>query len=180
MIDTDMTVNHCPQCGCLCLLSQSAIAAEQDAGKTVAIACHQCHTQFGLDHNRPTGIKRARSAKMNLTTCPSCKKAISVPDPLPDHLIVDLFCPLCDSQIDQASLSQPAPPPLSAAPDPISRPADITTDSAAHPNRKNSVNRGPLYVLILACLIAYLLWAFETGQFPFDQLSIDQWLKILG
>ena len=93
---------------------------------------------------------------------------------------IDLFCPLCDSKIQQGDQDKkvattpgattPAAP--LETPSPV---AEISNDNASKPGRDTSVNRMPLYLLILVCLAVYLYWARETGQLP-----IDQWLKILG
>ena len=58
MTHNDSIMNHCPHCDSLCLLSHSEVDAAQAANKAVAITCHQCNAQFGLEHNRPTGTKR--------------------------------------------------------------------------------------------------------------------------
>ena len=174
MSEPSINMRHCPQCGSVCLLSQSAIAAAEADGRTVAIACHSCNAQFGLDHNRATGTKRARLAKMDIFDCPSCRNPISVPDPLPDPAIVDLVCPLCDCAINPADLMQSAAPmaPITDyhSPDDI-----ITTENLRPPERDQTVTRVPLYLLIIACLAVYLYWARETGHLP-----IDQWLKDFG
>ena len=111
--------------------------------------------------------------------------AITIPTRLSSDAKIDLFCPLCDSAIQQAdqdnqaattpnatiqATKTPATPP--ETPSPV---AEISTDNASKPDRDTSVNRMPLYLLILVCLAVYLYWARETGQLP-----IDQWLKILG
>ena len=175
MTHNDTIMNHCPHCDSLCLLSQSEVEAAQAANKAVAITCHQCNAQFGLDHNGPTGTKRARPATMKIVDCPACKMAITIPTRLSSDMKIDLFCPLCDSEIQQADLDHqaaPAPTTPLATPSPV---AEISTDDRSKPSRDTSVNRMPLYLLILACLAVYLYWARETGQLP-----IDQWLKILG
>ena len=79
------------------------------------------------------------------------------------------------SKIQQANPENQAattPTTLLETPSPV---AEISNDNADKPARDNGVNRMPLYLLILICLVVYLYWARETGQLP-----IDQWLKILG
>lgn len=175
MTNNDSIMNHCPHCDSLCLISQSDVDAAQAANKAVAITCHQCNAQFSLDHNRPTGTKRARPAEMKIVDCPSCKMAITIPTHLSSDGEIDLFCPLCDSKIQQADPENQAattPTTLLETPSAV---AEISNDNANKPARDNGVNRMPLYLLILICLVVYLYWARETGQLP-----IDQWLKILG
>ncbi len=175
MTNNDSIMNHCPHCDSLCLLSQSEVDTAQAANKAVAITCHQCNGQFGLEHNCPTGTKPARPAAMKIIDCPSCKMAITIPTRLSRDVKINLFCPLCDSEIQQAgSDNQAATTPTAPleTPSPV---AEISNDNASKPERDTSVNRMPLYLLILVCLAVYLYWARETGQLP-----IDQWLKILG
>ena len=62
MTHNDSIMNHCPHCDSLCLLSQSEVDMAQAANKAVAITCHQCNAQFGLEHNCPTDTKPARPA----------------------------------------------------------------------------------------------------------------------
>jgi hypothetical protein len=175
MTHNDSIMIHCPHCDSLCLLSQSEVDTAQAANKAVAITCHQCNGQFGLDHNCPTDTKRARLAEMKIIDCPSCKMAITIPTHRSSDVKVDLFCPLCNGEIQQADpdnqvTTTPTAPP--EAPSPV---AEINSDNADKPDRDTSINRMPLYLLILVCLAVYLYWARETGQLP-----IDQWLKILG
>ena len=185
MTHNDSIMNHCPHCDSLCLLSQSEVDTAQAANKAVAITCYQCNAQFGLEHNCPTGTKPARPAEMKIVDCPSCKMAITIPTRLSSDAKIDLFCPLCDSAIQQAdqdnqaattpnatiqATKTPATPP--ETPSPV---AEISNDNASKPDRDTSINRMPLYLLILICLGVYLYWARETGQLP-----IDQWLMILG
>ena len=101
--------------------------------------------------------------------------AITVPTHLSSDVKIGLFCPLCDSEIKQADPdNQAATTPTAPAetPSPV---AEISNNNASEPGRDTSVNRMPLYLLIMVCLAVYLYWARETGQLP-----IDQWLKILG
>ena len=157
----------------------------QAANKAVAITCHQCNAQFGLEHNCPTDTKPARPAKMKIIDCPSCKMAITIPTRLSGDMKIDLFCPLCDSKIQQddqdkkvATTPGATTPSATTPAAPLETPgpvAEISNDNASKPGRDTSVNRMPLYLLILVCLAVYLYWARETGQLP-----IDQWLKILG
>jgi hypothetical protein len=101
--------------------------------------------------------------------------AITVPTHRSSDVKVDLFCPLCNGEIQQADpdnqVTTTPTAPLEA-PSPV---AEINSDNADKPDRDTSINRMPLYLLILVCLAVYLYWARETGQLP-----IDQWLKILG
>ena len=190
MTHNDSIMNHCPHCDSLCLLSQSEVDMAQATNKAVAITCHQCNAQFGLEHNCPTGTKPARPAEMKIIDCQSCKMAITIPTRLSGDAKIDLFCPLCDSEIqqvdqdDQATKTPAITTPDATTPDattpaaPLETPspvAEISNDDASTPGRDTSVNRMPLYLLILVCLAVYLYWARETGQLP-----IDQWLKILG
>ena len=175
MTHNDSILNHCPHCDSLCLLSQSEVDKAQAANKAVAITCHQCNGQFGLDHNCPTDTKRARPAEMKIVDCPSCKMAITVPTHLSGDVKIDLFCPLCDSEIQQADPDNQAATTPTAPPETPSPVAEISNNNASKPDRDTSVNRMPLYLLILVCLAVYLYWARETGQLP-----IDQWLMILG
>ena len=174
MTHNDSIINHCPHCDSLCLLSQSEIDTAQAANKAIVITCYQCNAQFGLDHSCPPGTKRARPAEMKIIDCPSCKMAITSPTHRSSDVKVDLFCPLCDDEIkladpdNQVTTTPTAPP---EAPSPV---AEINSDNADKPDRDTSINRVPLYLLILVCLAVYLYWARETGQLP-----IDQWLKIL-
>ena len=62
MTHNDSIMNHCPHCDSLCLLSQSEVDMAQATNKAVAITCHQCNAQFGLEHNCPTDTKPARPA----------------------------------------------------------------------------------------------------------------------
>jgi hypothetical protein len=101
MTHNDSIMNHCPHCDSLCLLSQSEVDTAQAANKAVAITCHQCNAQFGLEHNCPTGTKPARRAEMKIVNCPSCKMAITIPTRLSGDMKIDLFCPLCDNKIQQ-------------------------------------------------------------------------------
>jgi hypothetical protein len=185
MTHNDSIMNHCPHCDSLCLLSQSEVDIAQAANKAVAITCHQCNAKFGLEHNCPTDIKPARPAAMKIVNCPSCKMAITIPTRLSGDMRIDLFCPLCDNKIPQGDQNnQAAKTPATISPDatipaePLETPssvAEISNDNTSKPARDTSVNRVPLYLLILVCLAVYLYWARETGQLP-----IDQWLKILG
>ena len=185
MTHNDSIMNHCPHCDSLCLLSQSEVDTAQAANKAIAITCHQCNAQFGLEQNCPTDIKPARPAAMKIVNCPSCKMAITIPTRLSGDMKIDLFCPLCDNKIQQGDQNnQAAKTPATISPDattpaePLETPssvAEINNDNASKPDRDTSVNRMPLYLLILVCLAVYLYWARETGQLP-----IDQWLKILG
>jgi len=185
MTHNDSIMNHCPHCDSLCLLSQSEVDTAQAANKAVAITCHQCNAQFGLEHNCPTGTKPARPAEMKIVDCPSCKMAITIPTRLSSDAKIDLLCPLCDSAIQQGDQDNQTattpnatiqatktPATLPETPSPVTA---ISNDNASKPDRDTSVNRMPLYLLILVCLAVYLYWARETGQLP-----IDQWLKILG
>ena len=157
----------------------------QAANKAVAITCHQCNAQFGLEHNCPTDTKPARPAAMKIVDCPSCKMAITIPTRLSGDAKSDLFCPLCDSEIQQGDQDdQAAKTPATTSPGattpaaPLETPspvAEISNGNASKPDRDTSVNRMPLYLLILVCLAVYLYWARKTGQLP-----IDHWLKILG
>ena len=117
---------------------------------------------------------------MKIIDCPSCKMAITIPTRLSGDPKIDLFCPLCDSEIQQVDQDdQTTKTPATTTPAaPLETPspvAEISNDDASTPGRDTSVNRMPLYLLILVCLAVYLYWARETGQLP-----IDQWLKILG
>ena len=175
MTHNDSIMNHCPHCDSLCLLSQSEVDTAQAANKAVAITCHQCNGKFSLDQNCPAGTKPARPAEMKIVDCPSCKMAITIPTHLSSDVKIDLFCPLCDSKIQQAdpdnqAITTPTTPP--GTPSPV---AEIINDNASKPDRDTSANRMSLYLLILVCLAVYLYWSRETGQLP-----IDQWLKILG
>ena len=175
MTHNDSIINHCPHCDSLCLLSQSEVDKAQAANKAVAITCHQCNGQFGLGHNCPTDTKPARPAEMKIVDCPSCKMAITIPTNLSGDVKIDLFCPLCDSEIQQAYPDNQAATTPTAPPETPSPVDEISNNNASKPDRDTSVNRMPLYLLILACLGVYLYWARETGQLP-----IDQWLMILG
>jgi hypothetical protein len=175
MTHNDSIINHCPHCDSLCLLSQSEVDTAQAANKAIAVTCHQCKAQFGLDHSCPTGTKRARTAEMKIIDCPSCKMAITIPTHFSSNVTSDLFCPICDSEIQQADSDNQVTTTPTAAPEMPSPVAETSNDNAGKPDRDISVNRVPLYLLILACLAVYLYWARETGQLP-----IDQWLKILG
>ena len=175
MTHNDSIINHCPHCDSLCLLSQIEIDTAQAANKAIAITCHQCNGQFGLDHNCPTDTKRARPAEMKLVDCPSCKMAITVPTHLSSDVKNDLFCPLCGNEVRQADPDSQAATTPTASPQTPSSVAESSNNNVSNPDRDTSVNRIPLYLLILACLAIYLYWARETGQLP-----IDQWLKILG
>ena len=175
MTHNDSTINHCPHCDSLCLFSQSEVDTAQATNKAVAITCHQCNGQFGLEHNCPTGTKSARPAAMKIVDCPSCKMAITIPTRLSSDVKIDLFCPLCDSKIQQTSPDNQATTIPAAQPETPSSVAAISNDNASEPDRDTSVNRIPLYLLILICLAVYLYWARDTGQLP-----IDQWFKILG
>jgi len=93
MTHNDSIMNHCPHCDSLCLLSQSEVDTAQAANKAIAITCHQCNAQFGLDHSCPPGTKRARPAEMKIIDCPSCKMAITIPTHRSSDMKVDLFCP---------------------------------------------------------------------------------------
>ena len=131
MTHNDSIMNHCPHCDSLCLSSQNEIDKAQAANKAVAITCHQCKGQFGLDHNCPTDTKRARPAEMKIVDCPSCKMAITVPKHLSGDVKVGLFCPLCDSEIQQADLdNQAAATPTAPAetPSPV---AEISNNNAS-------------------------------------------------
>ena len=177
MTHNDSIMNHCPHCDSLCLLSQSEIDTAQAANKAVAITCHQCNGKFSLDQNCPAGTKPARPAEMKIVDCPSCKMAITIPTHLSSDVKIDLFCPLCDSKIQQAdpdnqAITTPTPTTTPGTPSPV---AEIINDNASKPDRDTSANRMSLYLLILVCLAVYLYWSRETGQLP-----IDQWLKILG
>ena len=101
--------------------------------------------------------------------------AITIPTHLSSDMKIDLFCPLCDSEIQQADPDNQVTTTPTAPPETPSPIAEISNDNADKPGRDTSVNRVPLYFLILVCLAVYLSWARETGQLP-----IDQWLKILG
>ena len=175
MTHNDSIINHCPHCDSLCLLSQIEIDTAQAANKAIAITCHQCNGQFGIDHNCPPGTKRARPAEMKIIDCPSCKMAITVPTHLSSDVKIDLFCPLCDSEIQQADPDNQAATTPAATPETLSPVAEISDNNASKPDRDTSVNRIPLYLLILVCLGVYLYWARATGQLP-----IDQWLMNLG
>ena len=175
MTHNDSIINHCPHCDSLCLLSQSEVDAAQAANKAVAITCHQCDRQFGLDDNCPTDTKRARPAEMKIVDCPSCKMAITVPTHLSGDVKIGLFCPLCDSEIQQADSDNQASTTPTTPPETPSPVAEISNNNAGKPDRDTDINRMPLYLLILVCLAVYLYWARETGQLP-----IDQWLMILG
>ena len=175
MTHNDSIMNHCPHCDSLCLLSQSEVDMAEAANKAVAVTCHQCNAQFGLEHNCPAGTKPARPAKMKIVDCPSCKMAITIPTHHSGDMKIDLFCPLCDSEIQQGDQDDQATTIEAAPPETPSAVAAISNDNAGKPERDTSVNRMPLYLLILVCLAVYLYWARETGQLP-----IDQWLKILG
>jgi uncharacterized Zn finger protein (UPF0148 family) len=175
MTYNDSIINHCPHCDSLCLLSQSEVDTAQAANKAIAITCHQCNAQFGLDHNCPAGTKSARPAEMQIVDCPSCKMAITIPTHPSSNGKIDLFCPLCDSEIQQANPDNQAATTPAAPPETPSPVTAISKDNVSRPDRDTSVNRMPLYLLILVCLAVYLYWARETGQLP-----IDQWLKILG
>jgi hypothetical protein len=175
MTHNDNIMHHCPHCDSLCLLSQSEVDTAQAANKAVAITCHQCNGQFGLERNCPTGTKPARPAAMKTVDCPSCKMAITIPTRLSGDVKIDLFCPLCDSKIQQASPDNQAATIPAAQLETPSPGAAISNDNTSKPERDTSVNRIPLYLLILVCLAVYLYWARETGQLP-----IGQWLKILG
>ena len=175
MTHNDSIMNHCPHCDSLCLLSQSEVDTAQAANKAVAITCHQCNGKFSLDQNCPAGTKPARPAEMKIVDCPSCKMAITIPTHLSSDVKIDLFCPLCDSKIQQADPDNQAittPTTTPGTPSPV---AEIINDNASKPDRDTSANRMSLYLLILVCLAVYLYWSRETGQLP-----IDQWLKILG
>ena len=175
MTHNDSIMIHCPHCDSLCLLSQSEVDTAQAANKAVAITCHQCNGQFGLDHNCPTNTKRGRPAEMKIVDCSSCKMAVTVPTHLSGDVKIDLFCPLCDSKIQQADPeNQTATNPTTSPETPIPV-AEISNNNVSKPDRDTSVNRKPLYLLILVCLAVYLYWARETGQLP-----IDQWLMLLG
>ena len=175
MTHNDSIMIHCPHCDSLCLLSQSEVDAAQVANKVIAIICHQCNTQFGLDHSYPTDKKRARPADVKIVDCPSCKMAITIPTNLSSDVKIDLFCPLCESKIQQPDLDNQVTTTSTAPTETPSPVAKISNDNADRPDRDTSVNRVPLYLLILVCLAVYLYWARETGQLP-----IDQWLEILG
>ena len=111
MTHNDSIMKHCPHCDSLCLLSQSEVDTAQAANKAVAITCHQCNAQFGLEHNCPTGTKPARPAEMKIIDCPSCKMAITIPTRLSGDMKIDLFCPLCDSEIQQGDQDDQAQQP---------------------------------------------------------------------
>jgi len=175
MTHNDSIMNHCPHCDSLCLLSQSEVDTAQAANKAVAITCHQCNGKFSLNQNCPTGTKPARPAEMKIVDCPSCKMAITIPIHLSSDVKIDLFCPLCDSEIQQAYPDNQATTTPTAPPGTPSPVAEISNNNASKTDRDTSVNRMPLYLLILVCLAVYLYWSRETGQLP-----IDQWLKILG
>ena len=175
MTHNDSLMNHCPHCDSLCLLSQREVDTAREANKVIAITCHQCNAQFGLDHSCPGDTKRARPAKMKIIDCPSCKKAITIPTHLSSDVKINLFCPLCDGEIqqfdpdNQVATTPTAPP---ETPRPV---AETGKDNADKPNRNTGVDRMPLYLLIIIFLAVYLYWARETGRLP-----IDQWLMILG
>ena len=175
MTHNDSIMIHCPHCDSLCLLLQSEVGAAHAANKAVAITCHQCNGQFGLDHNCPTDTKRARPAEMEIVDCSSCKMAITVPTHLSGDVKIDLFCPLCDSEIQQADPDNQDTTTPNAPPETLSSVAEISNNNTSRPDRATGINRMPLYLLILVCLAGYLYWALETGQLP-----IDQWLMILG
>ena len=175
MTHNDSIMIHCPHCDGLCLLSQSEFDTARAANKAVAITCHQCDGQFGLDQSCPTNTKRARPAEMKIVDCPSCKMAITIPTNLSGDVKIDLFCPLCDSEIQQADPDNQAATTPTAPPETPNPVAKSSNNNASNPDRDTSVNRIPLYLLILVCLAVYLYWARETNQLP-----IDQWLKILG
>jgi hypothetical protein len=82
---------------------------------------------------------------------------------------------LCENKIQQADPDNQAATTPTAPPETPSPVAEISNNDASKPDRDTSVNRMPLYLLILVCLGVYLYWARETGQLP-----IDQWLMILG
>ena len=176
MTHNDSIMIHCPHCDSLCLLSQSEFDTAKADNKAVAITCHQCDGQFGLDQSCPTtNTKRGRPAEMKIVDCPSCKMAITIPTNLSGDVKIDLFCPLRDSEIQQADPDNQAATTPTAPPETPSPVAESSNNNASNPDRDTSVNRIPLYLLILVCLAVYLYWARET-----DQLPIDQWLKILG
>jgi hypothetical protein len=175
MTHNDSIMIHCPHCDSLCLVSQSEVDTAQAANKAVAITCHQCNAQFGLDHNCPTGTKPARPAKMKIIDCPSCKMAVTIPTHLSNNVKIDLFCPLCDSEIQQADKDNQATTTPTTSPEASSPVAKISGNNDSKTDRDTSVNRMPLYLLMLICLAVYLYWASETGKLP-----IDQWLKLLG
>jgi uncharacterized protein YbaR (Trm112 family) len=175
----DIVMNHCPFCDIVCLVSKTDTDAAEAANKLVCISCHQCQKEFAIDGDQTKDIKTARKANLKIVTCPHCKKPVTIPHPAPDPLKMDLFCPLCncnlddDSQKTEDALSQSE----SAKPNPVS--AEIKATRQPFTRSKSATSYMPLYVLIIFCMGAYLFWAYETGLLPVDTLPFDQWLKVL-
>ena len=167
----DMVIKHCPHCYGLCLISQNEINAEYRANKEVVIACHQCAKEFSLngDHTKDNGI--VHPVKVRIDECQSCKKLITVPDPLPDQTTVKLSCPLCDYKFEFSQADH-----RKKIKDNELNPttSDKIIGQPTEPNNKLKMSYTPLYILIIICIGAFAFWAKETGQ-----VSFNHWLKFL-
>ena len=173
-------INHCPTCDQICVVAQKAADDAIASGAMVLISCHHCNEQFvpaTMTGPKASTYKTGRAATIAITKCTSCEQPISVPEVFPDARVIGMICPLCDSKLDIAKLSQLETAndgPMSD--DKASRPAtNITTGKKKRAQVNGDINRVPLYLLIIASLAGYLYWARETGQLP-----IDQWLRLLG
>ena len=167
----DMIIKHCPHCDGLCLISQNKVNAEHLANKKVTIACHQCSKQFSLDgdHTKDNGI--ARPAKMQVNECSSCKELITVPNPLPDQITVELLCPLCGNKFEVGQTEHGKKTKENKL-NPTTTDKNIVQQTK--PENKLKTSFTPLYILIVICVAAFAFWAKETSQFP-----VNHWLKIL-
>jgi len=149
MTNNNTIINHCPNCDSLCLVSQNEVNEAKAAKKVVAISCHQCDTQFGLDHTRPTGTKRGRPAKVTIVDCPSCKIAITIPEHLSDDVTVNLSCPSCNGKIQQSDQGhQPATTPTTTL-EALSPAAGISNNDHIDPT--DSKLAQPAKVTIVDC-----------------------------
>ncbi len=184
----DILINHCPDCGGLCLMPHSKVEHATSSGQMIKIICHICASQFTPGPNidpwkgqySPANI--AADARMAIANCPSCAQPISVPDPLPDDASTDLICPLCEDSIDVKLLEISLP---SSGDDhkttPVNQPDDVavsspTVETAPKSHRKRGIiaSYTPVYLLILLLIGGYLYWARETGQLP-----IDEWISLI-
>ena len=175
----DIVMRHCPHCDSICLVSKTDIDSARAANKLVCISCHQCQKQFAIDGGKSKDRKIARPADLKLVICPSCKKQVTLPSPLPDRSTVDLFCPFCDGELDNNVQKAKGKLSHSESANPDLEKAGLNPARQAIPSSKSASNYMPLYVLAVFCLGAYLFWAHETGQFPAVALPFDQWFKIL-
>ena len=177
--NNDVVMRHCPHCDSICLVSKTDVDLARAANKVVCISCHKCQKQFALDGEQSKDRTIARPADLKLVICPFCKKQVTLPNPLPDRSAVDLFCPFCDCELDDVGHEFEGALSHSASAKSDLEKADLNPMRQATPSPKSPTNYMPLYLLFILCLGAYLFWAFETGQLPFNALPFDQWLTLM-